>query len=188
MVDFEQPGQMRATLTEEGSALRIRIPMRRSILLAAFMTCWLSFWSYAGWQTGKHLLQEFQFFELAWMGMWAVGEIFVIYFLFRSATGEDLLLVSSDRLTLKKTILGIGSDKNYRPSEVRNLRFQAQTGGGKSHRPSRIAFDHGAKTVEFGEGLDEAEANQLIAIIKSRCCISDGLPSTQAGSTIWQQA
>jgi hypothetical protein len=188
MVDFEQPNRMRSTLTEEGSSLCVRIPMRRSILLVVFVTFWLAGWSYGGWETGKHLVQEFQFFEFAWMGMWAVGEIFGVYFLFRTATGEDLLLLSSDRLTLKKTIIGIGGDKNYRPSEVRNLRFQREVGGGRSHRSSRIAFDHGAKTVEFGEGLDEAEANQLIAVIKSRCSISGAVPTTQTGITFWQQA
>ena len=35
-----------------------------------------------------------------------------------------------------------------------------------------IAFDYGARTYRFGGGVDEAEANQIIATIKERYKLS----------------
>lgn len=177
---------MRSSVFEEGGKLRIRIPMQRSILLCLFLLVWLTFWSYGGWDTIHKLLRQFDLFTLFWLGGWAAGELFVIFWLLRTASGFDLVTVTSECVAVRKSVLGIGPTRNYSPSDIRNLRFQPYLQRSRGSRPSGVAFDYGAKTVSFGDGIDEAEANQLISLIKSRCRIPETVSPTGTGISLWQ--
>jgi hypothetical protein len=184
---FEDPPPTRSKVIEEGPTLQIRIPLRRLLMFILFLPVWLAGWTYGGWHIGRGLLHQFDWFNFFWMGGWAFGECWAIFWFLRTATGWDLVNASSDCLALKKTALGLGVTRNYRPSDIRNLRFQPAIQKNRGSSPSAIAFDFGPKTVTFGAGLDEAEANQLISLIKSRCTIAEPATPTPGGVTFWQQ-
>jgi len=189
MPSFEQPAPTRSAILEEPGALRIRIPLRRTFLVILFLPVWLAGWSYGGWETGHRLFRQFDWFSFFWMGGWVLGECWAIYWFLRTVTGWDLLNAFAECLAVKKTTLGLGVTKNYRPTDIRNLRFQPQLQKARGSRPAGIAFDYGAKTVVFGDGIDEVEGNQLISLIKSRCGMTETAPLTPAvsGITFWQQ-
>ena len=184
---FEDPPRTRSKVIEEGSALEIRIPLRRPIPTMLFLPVWLAGWTYGGWVTGHRLLRQFDWFSFFWMGGWTVGECWAIYWFLRTATGWDLVLASADCLALRKTAVGLGVTKNYRPSDLRNFRFQPELQKSRGSRPSGIAFDFGAKTITFASGIDEAEANQLISLITSRCTIAETPTPPTSGVTFWQR-
>jgi hypothetical protein len=137
--------------------------MKRRWLVIPFVLCWLSAWTYGGWETGNKLAKHFEFFDFAWMGMWALGEFFAIAWCLRMLAGADVIMLSGDTVAIRKQILGIGPTRAYSTLEARNLRFQTEMGSGRGHRDSRIAFDYGSKTITFADAIDEAEATQLIA-------------------------
>ena len=63
--------------------------------------------------------------------------------------------------------------------EMRDLRFQPASGVGKGRRASRIAFD-------FGAGIEEAEAAELIGRMRPRRALVEALTAPAAGIKFWQ--
>ena len=59
-------------------------------------------------------------------------------------------------------------------------------GAAGRHQDSRIAFDYGAKTITFGEVIDEAEAAQLITVIKGRSIFPNSPSLEGSGIKFWQ--
>jgi len=101
--------------------LRISIPMKRRWLVIPFLLCWLSLWTYGGSETGSKLAKHFDFFDFVWMGMWAIGEFWVIAWCLRMLAGRDEVAVSGDTLTIRKQIFGIGLTKIYSITEASTL-------------------------------------------------------------------
>lgn len=186
MPSFEQPAPMRSMVSEDGSVLRIRFPLKRSVFLCLFLLFWFAGWSYAGWDTIHRLLRQFDWFTLFWLGGWALGELFGLYWFLRTATGWDSVSAASDCLSVKKSVLGLGLTRNYRPPDIRSLRFLPHLQRSKGSRPSGIAFDYGAKTIAFADDIDEVEANQLISLIKMKCHISETVAPATTGICFWQ--
>jgi hypothetical protein len=187
MPKFEQPSSMRSAVSDDGHFLYLRIPLKRSVFLSAFLLFWLGGWSYAGWETIHKLLRQLEVFSLFWLGGWALGELFVAYWILRTTTGWDLVSASPDCFSLKKSVLGLGPTKNYRPADIQNLRFQPPLQRSRGSRSSGIAFDYGAKTAAFGDDIDEAEANQLISLIKAKCHIVDAVAPASTGISFWRR-
>ena len=181
-----QPYAMRSDVSEEGGRLQISIPMQRKWFVSAFIACWLGGWTVAGVEVVKRLLTNFELFSAFWMGGWALGELFALSYLLRSLGGRDVIWAAGEALEIRKDVFGVGVSKQYLCAEIRNLRFQPETGSGKHHRVSRIAFDYGAKTIGLGDGLDEAEANQLISLIRSRCPIANSGPVEASEPRFWR--
>jgi|HubBroStandDraft_5_1064220.scaffolds.fasta_scaffold10887_5 hypothetical protein len=177
---------MRSTVTEESGALQVSIPMKRRWLVIPFLLCWLTLWTYGGFETGSKLAKHFEFFDFVWMGGWAFGEFFAIAWCLRTLAGRDEITVHGDALTIRKQIFGVGLTKIYSIAEVRDLRFQPEMSAARRHRDSRIAFDYGAKTITFGDAIDEAEATQLITLIKTRSRFPQSLSSERSGIKFWQ--
>jgi hypothetical protein len=159
--------------------------MQRNWFIVAFITFWLGGWTYGGLQVLNQLLRHFELFSAFWMGGWLLGEVFVTIWLLRMLGGRDILVATNDRLEIRKEVFGIGTSKQYLRSDIRDLRFQPEVGAGRGHRESRIAFDYGAKTVTLGDGLDEAEANQLIASISEHCNFAKPRPSDGSAPRFW---
>lgn len=104
-----------------------------------------------------------------WMCGWALGEVLAAFWLCRMLGGRDIFQTTNGMAKIRREIFGLGlSTKQYPLQGIRNLRYQPDTSSGKSERPSGIAFDYGSRTVFFGDGADEAEANQLIVMIALR--------------------
>jgi hypothetical protein len=117
---------------------------------------------------------------------WAVGEVVVTYIVLYAIGGREVILVNSETVTIRTEIFRLGLAKCYGVRTIQNLRFQAAAGVGKGRTANRIAFDHGAKTVTFGAGIDEPEAIELIGRIRQRCGIVEGSAQEGSGIKFWQ--
>jgi hypothetical protein len=177
---------MRSVVSEECGTLRIVIPMRRKVFLLLFLCAWLGGWTLGGIAIGKQLSQKFNLFEAFWMCGWVMGEVMATYALTRMLGGRDILQLGDGVFELRKEAFGIGLSKRYSLSEIRDLRFRPETGGGKSHQDSCIAFDNGAKTITLGDGIDEGEANQLIRTILDRYRLIPRSSTEPSSTRFWQ--
>jgi hypothetical protein len=177
-----QPTKERATLTEDSLALMATIPARRNWFLILFLGFWL-----CGWLAGE-IMVPLTFFEndtqaperlftIAWLAMWTIGGIAAIYAFAWNVAGLEVVSLTQSRLSIRKQVLGLGRLREYGLEHIANMRIAPVpfnpmdprsalqfwgVGGGP------IAFDHGASTVRFGAGLDEAEAGRLVAKFKER--------------------
>ena len=80
--------------------------------------------------------------------------------------GRDIFQTANGTAEIRREIFGVRlSAKQYSLQEIHNLRYQPDTSSPHSQRPSGIAFDYGSRTVYFGDGADENEANLLIGMI-----------------------
>jgi hypothetical protein len=169
---------MRSTVVDDAGVLRISIPMKRT-WVALFVAVWLILWTYGGTDVGRKLLHRFDPGAFLWMCFWVVAECFAVYFLLRTLAGSDTINANAGEFRLRKQVFGIGVTRTYLVSEMRDLRFQPEMGGGRSRRASRIAFNYGAKTISFGEEIEEAEAAQLVSMIEARCNIAHTAAATE---------
>jgi hypothetical protein len=174
-----EPLAMRSTMKCDAGCLRIAIPLKGSRRDIEFLSVWLTFWL-CGWifVAGMILFardQEQQLIRIIWIIFWTMGGIVFFIVLLTMLTGRDIVSIDETHLTVRREIFDFGCHtRHYWLSDVGNLRFRPDE---KEYRGSRIAFDYGSKTIEFGDGLDEAEANQLIAAIKQRTRIMGPEPS-----------
>ncbi|MGO8985662.1 MAG: hypothetical protein ACLPHI_04160 [Terriglobales bacterium] len=127
-----------------------------------------------------------------WMCGWALGEVLAAFWLCRMLGGRDIFQTTNGTAEIRREIFGLGlSTKQYSLQAIHNLRYQPDTSSGKTERPSGIAFDYGSRTVFFGDGADEAEANQLIGMIKlrqeERCKLAQSQAVESASSHFWQR-
>jgi hypothetical protein len=138
-------------------------------------------------QAGRGLMGHFNLFMVIWMIAWAFGEIMVTYSILYALGGREIVAANSESLTLKKEIFGLGLSKGYLVRDMRDLRFQPEVGAGRGRRASRIAFDYGAKTIGFAQDVEEAEAAELIKLVRERCSIVQTPTPQESGIKFWQQ-
>lgn len=181
-----QPFPMRSEVSDLAGELQISIPPKRSWALLFFVV-WLTFWTFGGMQAGRQLIKHFSLFLSIWMVGWAFGELWATYTILYAVVGREVILAGSETLTRRITLFGLGWNKSYLVREMRDLRYQPETGSGKSRRTSRIAFDYGAKTISLAQEIEEAEAAELINRIKQRSGIALTPPPQGSGIKFWQR-
>jgi hypothetical protein len=159
----------RAVVSESSDGLRICIPSRRD-WASLFLLVWLCFWTVFALQS-KHDGSR-HFTPGMWL-FWGFGEVWAMFALLREMGGQEIITVNPEKLTRRVQIFRLGFTRTYRLSEIKNLRFQPGTGGGRSRLRSRIAFDYGAKTVRFAWDIDGLEASKLLPLIRQRWPVAD---------------
>ena len=117
---------------------------------------------------------EGSWFLTFWLVGWTVGGGLAIYIWFWMLAGIERVILGADSLLVRKEIFGVGRGKEYSLEHVSNVRVAPPSdpwssgmrfwgvGGGL------VAFDYGAKTFRFGNGLDEAEASMIVQDLTAR--------------------
>jgi len=181
---------MRATITGGPEGLEIVIPAPRYLLVLLFLGVWL-----LGWLMGEMtvIAQLFsrrpagpEAFLLIWLIFWTVGGGFAAYIWLWMLAGRERILMGSSTLLTKRDVLGLGRTRTYEYHKIRNLRVAPQPTGprnaGVALRLSGlagglIAFDYEGKTIRFGAGIDEAEAQMIVERMKQRYAFAEA-PAT----------
>jgi len=177
------PPQARSVISDDGDALQITIPTRKNWFLILFMGAWMGGWfmgetSAIGQLTGERSNSGGDAFLMFWLAAWTVGGVFALFTWLWNLAGIERVMFRGDSVLIRREVLGVGFTREYDATQVRNLRlsgiapsnmfawrnsgrFWGQTGG-------MITFDYGSSTVQFGGGIDEAEAAQLVERAQSR--------------------
>jgi hypothetical protein len=180
-----KPYPARHTTDDLMDAFKITIPSQKQWFQILFIGFWLVGWAFGEVTAAGNLLSGMGFggpslFMIAWLGAWTIGGGYALYVLLWQLTGSEIVQVSNSGITTSRSILGFGFfPKEYSAEYIKALRVSASmspndifgwsqasrfygTGGGF------LAFDYGAKTVNFGVGIDEAEAKQILSEIQQR--------------------
>ncbi len=185
-----KPPVARSTASESPDGLLIIIPAKKNWFLMLFLGFWLMGWLFgevavlhqvirgqsSHWatanQNGPIGLNVFLF---GWLGLWTVGGGLAIITWLWNLVGVEKILIGPLTLMMKREVLGIGPTREYELASVNNLRINMGLSNSRFQMSplqllngGTIAFDYGAKTFHFGVGLDEAEAGQILARIRSR--------------------
>ena len=177
-----QPTDFRITIADTSQGLRIVMPCRRSWLVICFLGLLICGWGVGEIMVTRQLLNGDappvgEVFMLTWLGVWTAGGLFAIFAWFWQVMGKEILTVHGQTFKTRRDIGGFGFDKEYDLVQMLALRvghlgvnpFELSSslqlwgvGGGV------IAFDYGARTYRVGDGLDDAEAKQIVTAIKQR--------------------
>jgi hypothetical protein len=92
---------------------------------------------------------------------------------FWNLMGEEIVTINKSALTLRYDVWGVGWTRTHFLDRVSALRFnrlvtrqELQEGSDTPHI-GFVEFDYGSNTRRFGRGLSEAEAQEIIASIRS---------------------
>lgn len=173
------PPSARSVISDDAGAFRIEIPVNRSAFHSLFLTFWLGGWACGEFFAVRQLLRKPEIsanlFLISWLGMWTVFGVMAIWSWFWMLSGREVIRIGSGVLAIRREVFGIGATKEYSLTEIRDLRV-----GPPEYQSRRnmipggtIVFDYGAKTYRFGQGVDEAEAKQLVREILSRYPIAE---------------
>ncbi len=189
-----QPPSARYTTEDLGSCIRITVPSRKNWVAVAFLSFLLVVWAfveiYAGRVLAAWLLLDKarivpggtsailvgSVLLLIWFSILTVLGILILRAWLWQLTGKEAIEASDHSITIRRVILGFGRRYEYlaehikdlRASSVQSSRTWPAIANSWGLSGGALAFDYGAKAVYFASGADEAEARQIVAMIKAR--------------------
>jgi len=159
---------LRSKVSEHPHELRISIPAPRNRSEAVVVLLTLIAWSYLGIRLLGAITAKGAWFAVVWLTMWAGSLAIASLSLIRNLFGEDEVAVADGEMRIRKHIFGVGRERTFPTAEIHNLRYIPEWRSVHSRRLSAIAFDSGGKTIRFGKGLAEAEAQHWIEMLQRR--------------------
>ncbi len=178
-----EPTLSRTTICEDGDALKITIPSGRQWFATYFSSFGFLIMSVMSFgELFEIILHENTtetWINILFLIISSVGTVVLGYTLIWRLAGREILTVGPDLMALRRYPTLFWRTKVFRADKVRGLRatffflvfspwqeIKFSDLWGINIGP--IAFDYGAKTYRFGAGIDEAEAKQIVSLIKSR--------------------
>jgi hypothetical protein len=156
-----------------GDLLIVHFRPKRLWGVLAFLAVWLTFWTAGGIAAFIQLLHAdwgTRLFLFLWLCFWAFGESTAATIIAWQLLGRELLLVSRERLEVRKQIGPLTKTKLYEAPLVRDLEA-ARAPSDEDERPRKdfcLAFGYDDKTVRVGEGMSEREAEHIAATVSAR--------------------
>jgi hypothetical protein len=155
------------SIEESPESLRIVMPVERAGCVAIFLSAWL-----IGWLFGEisaltslfrmhSLLNPGALFLLVWLAGWTVGGVVAAAVLAMTLDGREIVSFTAEEVDRRAEAFGRGLNWKYVMPEVTNLRPTGNDDGVKSF----ISFDHKGKTIRFGTGLNETEAERAVEAV-----------------------
>jgi hypothetical protein len=176
MVNYVSAAARRSLCREGTTGPEIVIPVRRNWAVLVVVPVWLTLWisgivGAAGQViSGRARGGEAGFFEV-WLIVAVAAGATVVYYWLWNAIGREVVGRRPGLLMIRRDVAGLGFSREYSLADVRNLRVSLPPPDAARWAPplrlsrdaGAIAFDHDARTVRFGRGLDEAEARLVLA-------------------------
>ncbi len=173
-VALENP---RAQVSSTADGLLINIRARRR----PFLIFLLGFWAFflfmfvfstllAPSRPGQGAPDYFAIvFPIVFMGIFMVPILWMLF-------AVEQVRVNTRELALGRRLFGLGRSREFDIASVKDLRSLPQPFAGMSFmgnysmymQPGSMGFDYGSRTYRFGQGLDEAEAKNLVKQICGR--------------------
>jgi hypothetical protein len=172
-----EPQAARFSLDPTPTGARASLPARRNWFVVLFLCAWLGGWFFGEVSAGRELLNSSDKTPSGFLGFWLVGwtlgGAYCLVTVLWQLAGREVLIVDGASFIHRLEVVGLGWNRVYRLSDVRNLRsvdyaanmftnqaawFPPITGSG--YGP--IAFDYGARTVRLASSIEAAEADMLV--------------------------
>ncbi|MCB8943230.1 MAG: hypothetical protein H6658_05700 [Ardenticatenaceae bacterium] len=176
------PPSARHTISRQEDTLEIIIPVDKNWLLIISLSISLILWVSAEVVTLGALIFMFDPSlperinqpsiggSLITLIIWTIGGCLGLYVLLWQLIGKEKITVNHGGLTIRREIFGFSRPKEYLANHITGLRVSTD----RHNLPDWVrllnlwgiesgilAFDYGAKTFRFGNGIGEAEAKQI---------------------------
>jgi len=182
----EQPALPRYTSENTGASLKITIPSKKNWLVISYFSFFLMILvageTFIGVLYVKFIIDSLSKeldFGPAFDAMMVVNLLIMtfiggitLYTWLWHVNGRDILEISAKSIQITRRILSFGKPKEYIVQQVKDLRVVPvaenvvwsirHTRIAWGIPPGTLAFDYGAKTVNFGSGCEEAEAKMIL--------------------------
>ena len=185
---MEEPFKGIAVLNDTLQGLEITIPTKKNVLLILFLSFWL-----CGWLMGEtfalrtvggllHTVNFAGLFVALWLCGWTIGGFFAIRTLVWNLIGKEILNFEQGQLTVQKKGALFFKPSTYDLNEAKSFRVQddkfgyggaRRTGLAPLYDGGTIRFNYGMKTLRIAGGVDEAEAEFILAKLKSKKILTD---------------
>ena len=171
---IEETSNGKATITFDGLRLKIQIPSKKNWFIIIFMIAWMGGWLMGELSAIRQIENEVDSFLIFWLIGWTLGGGFAIAVIIWSLLGHEVITIDNQTLQIENKILNFKIlRKEYELKSLKKLElnprqtmtdffaqkkigeFWGMTGG-------KIKFDYGMKTIKFGIGIDDVEAQYLI--------------------------
>ncbi len=156
----------RHTWEPMAGGIRVEIPAQRNWTIL-FFAVWLVMWTVGG----RHVIAETfgrsashpnSWFNMLWLGGWAIGECVVSGAILWGLGGSITLMLDPSNLEIRRRLFGLQIGGFTCPtSKVRNLRF-TPAGRGRNAPQSAVSIEVADKSFSFASGISDAEAFALI--------------------------
>lgn len=164
---------------ESPEGLRIVIPSKGSWFKVLFLSVWLCGWAAGEVTVAATLLGLLpsargspglgaRAFLLFWLTLWTFGGAAAINVWVWNVCGKEIVLLDGTTLSLSRRPIPLPKDRRFDWAQVRALRVSPSPRRPNNVYSGVVAFDYGAETVRFGDGLDEAEAQMVIDHLQTR--------------------
>ena len=183
-----EPTKPRGRFTDTPRGLEFVVPAKRMICRTTVLGFWLCGWAFGEVTVINQLISRGHngggWFLLVWLALWTIGGVSALYAFLWSLFGKERVLLSHDRLSIRREVLGLSRAREYRLADIENLRVSPQSyspfdfssslqfwgiGGGP------IAFDYGASTVRFAASIAESEADSVVNRFSQRADLGDSV-------------
>ncbi len=174
----EIPSPSKHTITYFGNQMQILIPSQIQWYTLIFLTIWLCGWGLGEVSAIHQIMNDgISIFMMIWITGWTIGGGCAILMILWAITGKEVVEISNNSIIVSKTIFNFGFPKEYSAGYIKDLRVSVANNNiqwrfNNNYNyfmgNSKLAFDYGAKTIRFGNDIDEAEAKQLLNIILHR--------------------
>ncbi len=165
----------------EIDGFNVQIQSANNIFVSAFLSFWLTGWTFGGIFAIRALVTEWTknfgaaLFLLFWLCGWVLGESFALATILWGFFGKEILSVNQGVLTIKRDIFGLGPRRRYDIIKITNLRATVPANSVTADQYNRpkyglysgaIYFDYEDKRIMIGAGLPKPEAEELAAFLK----------------------
>ena len=172
----------KAKIEKTFDELSISIPSKKNWFVLLFLTVWLGgfFMGLVSFLVFSVFSETSDFGADAFMIIMFMGGAVVVLvvtpILFLGYFGQERFTTNRNEILFEKTVFGVGQKKRFDIAEVKNFRTEFGNDyrlGGNNWAawglgPGKIKFDYGLKTYSFGLGVDDAEANYIVGLLKER--------------------
>lgn len=178
---MEKLNNGRAIIKTQGNKTNIVIPVKRNYLIIIFssvwLLIWLSFFSSFNSNFGLFSDEGIATLFLLWITFWIIGGLIVCFVLLWNLFGKEIITINSKYLEVNRNLFGIGRKKQYDIKHVEKFRFNEIPDNLFSMKSrlafwglgeGKIKFDYGMKSPSFGLGLDDAESNYIVKLMKEK--------------------
>ena len=172
-MELAPPPAPASRVQELGDLVIVWFRPRRSWGEIAFLTLFLAFWTFGGIAALYALPARGwggRAFISVWLCGWLLGECATTVQLAWQMRGRGLLIVTPERLEVRKEVGRFARTKSYDVSLVEDVEAaRVPTGGDESPRKDyclKVAYN--GKPVRIGEGMGEREAEYVATTVLSR--------------------
>ncbi len=174
-----------AKIEKTFDGLNIIIPSKKNWFILLFGTCWIS-----GWFVGLLMVSgvlsfsvtsdsgEAKMFLIVWLIVWISGGLTIVFLLLWGYFGQEKFITKRNEVLFEKTVFNIGKKNRLDVSGIKNFRMEVVNNndiwGSRNNLAfwglgtGKIKFDYGLKTYSFGLGVDDAEANYIVGLLKEQ--------------------